>query len=214
MDYYSAIPEHYSRDSLTKNWDDVFAFRAQPIGEFCLKYLQLQPSDLLVDVGCGTGHVTEVIWKAGILKNPILAVDASAGMLENVHKREGLVPMQTTALEFFSDAAKFKQTKAMITLCIHHFPKLKETFAAMFQNCPPNFVCTVVTFTPGTQMPFWKSMKDRFDESAKRGFPNLIEEAMRDAGFEVHTTIDKNNSLCAYKRRMVSKLTTSSIPMS
>ena len=69
-----------------------------------------------MDVGCGTGHVTEVIWKAGILKNPILCVDASAGMLENVHRREfeGLEAMQAKAQDFFSDPTKFRQNKVMM----------------------------------------------------------------------------------------------------
>ena len=190
-DYYGCVSGHYGQETFTKKWDKVFAFRGVPIAEFCLKYLQLQPDDLLVDVGCGTGHVTKAIWKRVTLNNSILCVDASAEMLENVRHHDGLIPFHATAQEFFSTAAKFKQNKAMIVLCIHHFPNLQETFAAMYKNCPDNFVCTVVTFIPGTEMPFWKAMKEGFDDSAKRGYPDIIEKAMKDAGFEVQTTIDK-----------------------
>ena len=63
-------------------------------------------------------------------------------------------------------------------------------------------------------MLFWKAMKEGYDDSLKRGFPDIIEGSMKDAGFEVQTIIDQIVYAPSYKRGVVPKLAASCIPMS
>ena len=188
MDYFVSVESHYTRSNLTQRWDDYFGFRSQPVGELCLKYLQLQPDDLLVDVGAGNGNTTEPLWKKGILKNPILCVDPSAEMLRGCESREGLVPLRASALEFFRDESKFRHNKVLLCQNMHIMSDLQETFDAMFKNSPPNFMCVIVAYAPRVKMAFWKTAKERFEEAVKRGGPEVVTKALTNAGFKLNIT--------------------------
>lgn len=176
---------HHDRVDLIQNWDDCFGFRVKPIGDLCLKYLQLRPDDLLADVGAGTGNTTEPLWKAGILKHPILCVDPSAAMLEGCKLRVGLNPLQATAFDFFSDRLQFRQNKVLAVQCIHLWPNLQETFNLMYTNSPPNFKCVIVTNYSKTQRAYWKAARERFEVTVKPGEPKRVEMTLKNAGFKV-----------------------------
>ena len=181
---------YHERTALTQSWDDCFGFRVKPIGDLCLRHLNLYPDDLLVDVGTGTGNTTEPLWKAGILKNPILCVDPSKAMLEGCKLRNGLEPLQATALEFFSDTSQFRQNKILAVQCVHLWPDLQETFNKMFLNSPQNVECVIVTNVPKTQRAYWKTARERFEVAVQPGEPKRVEKALENAGFNINTTYE------------------------
>ena len=195
MTSYDAIAQvaamaYHERAALTQSWDDCFGFRVKPIGDLCLKYLTLHPDDLVVDVGAGTGNTTEPLWKAGILKHPILCVDPSKAMLEGCKLRDGLEPLQATALEFFSDTSRFRHNKLLAVQCVHLWPNLRETFNNMFLNSPQNVECVFVTNIPKTQRAYWKTARERFEAAVRPGEPKKVERALEKAGFKVKTTYE------------------------
>ena len=184
MDFFATATSHYERGNLTQRWDDYFGFRSQPVADLCLKYLQLQPDDLLVDIGAGNGNTTEPLWKKGILKHPILCVDPSSDMLQGCKSREGLETLQASAFEFFSE--KFHHNKVLIAQCIHLWPDHQETFDRMFRNSPQNAVFVVIMSVPKTKRAYWKAARESFEATFVA--PDKVEEALGKAGFKLKTT--------------------------
>ena len=49
--------------SVAPRYDELWGFTYEPIAEFIVQYLQLEPDDHLADVGGGTGAVSHLVWK-------------------------------------------------------------------------------------------------------------------------------------------------------
>ncbi len=54
-----AIASHY-RD-IASRYDELDGYQYEKVAEMTVKHLQLQPTDLLVDVGAGTGGITHLL---------------------------------------------------------------------------------------------------------------------------------------------------------
>ena len=58
---YSRVVSHFTR--IASSYDELYSFVYKPVAKFAVRYLQLQPDDLLADVGAGTGRTSHLIWK-------------------------------------------------------------------------------------------------------------------------------------------------------
>ncbi len=56
-----AIASHYM--AIASRYDELDGYQYEKVAEMTVKHLQLQPTDLLVDVGAGTGGITHLLWK-------------------------------------------------------------------------------------------------------------------------------------------------------
>ena len=52
---------HFSR--VAARYDELCRFAYEPKVKLAMKYLQLEPDDLLADVGGGTGEISHLVWK-------------------------------------------------------------------------------------------------------------------------------------------------------
>ncbi len=55
------VASHYS--NVASRYDELYGFVYDKLSDATLKHLQLTPTDLLVDVGAGTGGITHLLWK-------------------------------------------------------------------------------------------------------------------------------------------------------
>lgn len=87
-----------------------------------MKYLNLQPDHLVVDLASGTGTYGEKMVETFKLKNPVWCVEPSSEMQEAARAKKGLVTIEKTAEEFLDDLDK--QHRFNFALCVnsvHHF---------------------------------------------------------------------------------------------
>ena len=106
--------------------------------------LQLKPDDVLVDIGGGTGWMTQRLWKAAGLKEPALCVDPSAAMLEKAKEREGVTPVLATAEQFFSSPSRVPFNKVLICGSFHHIPNQKAMLHEMAKRLPVGGHCLII----------------------------------------------------------------------
>ncbi len=48
---------------IASRYDELHEFEYDKVSDITAKHLQLVPTDLLVDVGAGTGGITHLLWK-------------------------------------------------------------------------------------------------------------------------------------------------------
>ena len=78
------------------------------------------------------------------LKNPVLVVDPTPGMLEVAKMKEGVTTMLATGHEFVTSPAIHKYNRILIGRCFHHLLDPSATFKLMRENCQPDMLCLVL----------------------------------------------------------------------
>ena len=59
------VAKHFN--DIANHYDELYGFAYDYVPELAIKHLQLNPDDLLVDIGAGTGAISSLIWeKAGL----------------------------------------------------------------------------------------------------------------------------------------------------
>ena len=61
MDVARDADGHFTR--IATRYDEMCRFMYEPTAKLAVKYLQLEPDDLLGDVGGGTGEISHLVWK-------------------------------------------------------------------------------------------------------------------------------------------------------
>jgi 2-polyprenyl-3-methyl-5-hydroxy-6-metoxy-1,4-benzoquinol methylase len=75
MANFSKIAAQYEKDSLVQ----------KTASEILLDLLAIQPEDTVLDIGCGTGHITKVIGEK--TTGRVVGIDPSAGMIEQAAEK-------------------------------------------------------------------------------------------------------------------------------
>ena len=78
------------------------------------------------------------------LKNPVLVIDPSQGMLEVAKTKEGVTTMLATGHEFVSSPAIRNYNRILIGRCFHHLLDPSAMFKLMRENCRPDTLCLVL----------------------------------------------------------------------
>ena len=55
------VVKHFK--DVANRYDELYGFVYEELSQLTVKHLQLQPDDLLADVGAGTGAISHLIWK-------------------------------------------------------------------------------------------------------------------------------------------------------
>lgn len=137
------LKDHYNK--VAESYDDYLSEIEEAQIESVVEYLDLQPDHVVIDVGAGTGHTAEKIFKIAGLKNPIICVDPSAEMLEKASGRKGVVGVLKTAEEFFDDVSLCPTLdRVLLKGCIHHLLEPLSAFKNMERSLRPNGLCLIV----------------------------------------------------------------------
>ena len=155
-----------------------------------VEYLDLQPDHVVCDVGAGTGRTAENIFKRAGLKNPIICVEPSAGMLEKASGRKGVVGVLKTAEEFFDDVSLCPNLdRVLFNGCIHHLPEPSSVFKNMERSLRPNGLCLIMSMR---SLSCYKRFAEATDINAEYLPPEEVHatrKMLEEANFDVSTSL-------------------------
>jgi trans-aconitate methyltransferase len=112
-------------------YDDKHAFVFQ-YGESVLELLGIKPGERILDLGCGTGHLTNEIKEHGA---EAVGIDASADMIARASKEHPGVDFRV------ADGADFHFDKPFDTVfsnaALHWIPKADEAIKCVYESLKP-----------------------------------------------------------------------------
>ena len=155
-----------------------------------MKYLNLQPDHLVVDLASGTGTYGEKMVETFKLKNPVWCVEPSSEMQEAARAKKGLVTIEKTAEEFLDDLDK--QHRFNFALCVssvHHFSDPVKVYKGVESCLTPDGVFMIAQMGEYVSFPLFKKAKNRFT-SFVSGRKEGTSAFLRSANFEVEVSVE------------------------
>ena len=154
--------------------------------------LRLVPSDVLADVGCGTGMYALDILKQVPLEEPVIGVDPYREMLAQIPPEAKIAPVVESALEFSRREGAYN--KVLVKETIHHVADIPEFFANMYRNLPAGGVLLLVHVPPDVQYPLFEAALARCLNW--HADPDVLTDQLDAAGFAVQRdTLDYQHAL-------------------
>ena len=204
------IQKHYS--NIAHNYDALWTYNPDFIkfvATNIVEKLDLQVSDKLVDLGCGTGLFTKVIYEQIQLQSPILCVDSSSEMLEQIPSNNNYNPLLMDAVEFSGKAKNFD--KILLKEMIHHVPDKNKLIANLFNSLNSGGIFLLILLPPTIEYPLFELAKKTYEEVQ----PNYttIETIFKNVGFQTEISfvsyplsIDKAQYFTMVENRYMSLL--------
>jgi len=146
--------------------------------------LRLQPTDQVVDIGCGTGLFSGALYtKAGLTQN-ILAVEQSEAMLNHAQTWPGLTTYGADALSFVQDQA-IRYNKVLMKEVVHHIRSadLPQLYRGVYQQLHQGGILVTVTRPAIVHYPFFQAALELWQKKQPPVEPFV--KKMEDAGFSV-----------------------------
>ena len=178
--HYAKIAASYDQysqngvDSDYQNW----------ILDHVLHDLQLKPTDQLVDLGCGTGGFSSLLYSKAALTQNVLAVEPNQLMLNHAQAWPGLTTHCTDAFSFVQDHA-IRYDKILMNKMIHHLRSadLPQLYRGIYQQLRQGGILVTVTRPTIIDIPFFQAA---LEEWQKQAHPtDTLVKDMSAAGFEV-----------------------------
>ena len=154
------IKKHYSR--LADDYDEFLYYSPEFVRSLTQKMLQklaLQPDDVMVDVGCGTGMYSIDIAEQVMLERPIIGVDPFEEMLAQIPDEAPIMPIAEKALEFSEREGSYD--KVLIKETIHHVAERSRFFANMYERINDGGTMLLVHVPPDVQYPLFDTALER-----------------------------------------------------
>ncbi len=161
-------------------------------GKGLISLLQPQPGELILDLGCGTGHLTHIIAESGAR---VIGIDSSASMIASAQSTYPQLEFQVADARDFSFASPFDAIFSNATL--HWNPEADQVVRCIVASLKPGgrFVAefggkgNVETITTAVQ----QSMREVLHEEVDFGwyFPTIGEYAslLEKNGLEVSSAL-------------------------
>ena len=176
------INQHYQKianiydDLWTRSPDFIQSIAGQIVAGLCL-----QPADVLVDLGCGTGIYTKEILNQLQLERPIICVDPSEGMLSKIPPDLQVQSICADAVTFAIQPGTYD--KILIKDAIHLISDLELLFSHLFQRLSQGGIVLILVLPKKIDYPLFDKALRRYEEVQPdyQELANLISEV----GFEV-----------------------------
>ncbi|MDJ0661056.1 MAG: class I SAM-dependent methyltransferase [Crocosphaera sp.] len=167
-----SIQEHYQ--NLAKQYDDFWDTSAEFI-EFLTKkiieHLQLKSTDILVDLGCGTGIYSKAIRSQINLDNKIFCVDPSDKMLEKISDNNHYQIVVKDAVAFANEPGKYD--KVLIKEMIHHIDDKGKLLQGLFNRLNEQGILLIILLPPTIEYPLFKQALSVY-ESVQPHYNDLV----------------------------------------
>lgn len=176
------LDKHYQR--LATGYDEFLYYSprfVRALTEKMIDKLRLSKTDVLADIGCGTGMYSVDILKQVSLRDPVLGVDPYPEMLAQIPEGAPIARIPEDALAF--SASERTYNKVLIKETVHHVDRKDEFFANIHRNLPPGGIMLLVHVPPDVQYPL-------FDAALKRCLgwhadPDELVRLLESTGFQV-----------------------------
>jgi ubiquinone/menaquinone biosynthesis C-methylase UbiE len=162
--------------------------RADPyLASRLLRFLKVQPGELYLDIGCGTGNYTIALSNRGL---NFVGVEPSEQMLNEAQKRDQKITwLQGTAEQIPTRDNAFDGVIA--TLTIHHWINLSQSLKEIYRITKENGRVVFFTATPDQMKGYW--LNYYFPEMLKSSILQMpaldkIKYALTKAGFSLTNT--------------------------
>lgn len=179
---------HYTR--LAKNYNDFLYYSQDFVRCLTTKMLEklhLREEDVFVDLGCGTAMYSLDILKQVKLRNPVMAVDPFAEMLDKIPEDAPLTRFQLDALTFSRRPGTYN--KVLMKEAVHHVDRKEELFSNLHQRLAPHGILLLVHVPPKVQYPLFKKALQKCAQW--HADPAELTKLLRQTGFRVeHDAVD------------------------
>ena len=205
------IKGHY--DKLSSMYDDLWLYSEEFvdfISEKTIDFLEIKKSDILVDLGAGSGIYSKGIKRKIELTNDIICVDISDKMLEPV-KLPGYKTIAEDAIQF--SERQITYDKIFVKEMIHHISdnQKQELLNNIYSNLSKGGIFIILLLPPTIEYPLFNDAIKLYEK--EQPHYNIIAEKMNKAGFKTDIefikyplNIDKNQYFKMVKNRYMSTL--------
>lgn len=182
-----SVQEHYKM--LAENYDDLWEYSPEFInfiGNKIIEYLELKSTDLLVDLGCGTGIYTKKVRDLANLLNPVVCVDICSKMLGQIPNKRQFKLLNMDARNFTQIPGKYD--KIFSKQMLHHVPEddKKYLIKSLFEKLKFGGIFLIIMLPPTVEYPLFEAALKRYEE-LEPPYQNLV-EILEDTG--AITTVD------------------------
>ena len=187
------IDKHYRR--LAKEYDEFLYYSPRFVRALTAKMiekLRLSETDVLADIGCGTGMYSLDVLKQVSLKAKIIGVDPCHEMLAQIPDKAPITPIAEDALEYSRREVNYN--KVLIKEAIHHVHRKDEFFGNVHRNLSAGGIMVLVHVPPAVQYPLFDAALERC--LGWHADPDELVQLLQDAGFQVeHDALDYQHSI-------------------
>lgn len=176
------LDKHYQR--LAKDYDEFLYYSPEfvrALTEKMIEKLQLVETDVLADIGCGTGMYSLDILKQVPLKQPVIGVDPYGEMLAQIPADAPVTPIAEDAMTYSARDGHYN--KVLIKETIHHVDRREEFFRNLYGNLPSGGILLLVHVPPNVKYPLFKKALDKCLHW--HADPHELQHQLQSAGFDV-----------------------------
>jgi len=179
QNHYKNIANIY--DNLWSYSPEYIQFTTKKI----IEYLHLTTTDVLVDIGCGTGIYSKEILNQMQLEKPIICVDPAAEMLAKIPDNEKLKPVEMDGLDFSQKPGIYN--KIFLKEAIHHIEQKSLLFHNLWQRLTPGGIFLLLLLPPTIDYPLFDKALRLYEKTQPhyQEMTNLLEQV----GFVVDVNI-------------------------
>ncbi|MGK7921930.1 MAG: class I SAM-dependent methyltransferase [Trichodesmium sp.] len=180
------IKNHYQ--NIANIYNNLWSYSPEYIqftSKKIIEYLQLTPTDILVDIGCGTGIYSREILNQFQLQKPIICVEPSAEMLAKIPADSGLKSVEMDGVKFSEQPGIYH--KIFLKEAIHHIPEKSLLFQNLWQRLTPGGIFLLLLLPPTIDYPLF----DRALKLYEKTQPHYQEMTtlLKQAGFVIDVNI-------------------------
>ena len=186
--------EHY--ENIAAQYDDTWAHRPEYLSwmsNHIMKRLQtVLDGGRIADIGAGTGVFLGQLAQKASPDTPILCIDPSQPMLDQLPDNPRLRRIRATAEDIATGRVRLPYEKLdgiLIKEAIHHVTDLPQTMQGLAELLAPAGRILVVTLPPQLEYPLFKAALDRF--AANHPEPDMIAEIMRGTGMDTEVNYEE-----------------------
>lgn len=155
---------HYK--NIAKIYDNLWSYSPiyiQFLTSKIIEHLQLTPTDILVDIGCGTGIYSKEILNQIQLQQPIICVDPAAEMLAKIPENSGLKPVVIDGVEFSAKPGTYN--KIFLKEAIHHIEEKSLLFQNLWQRLTPGGIFLLLLLPPTIDYPLFEKALQLYEKT-------------------------------------------------
>lgn len=176
------VDRHYR--SLAQRYDRYLCYSPEFIRALSKKMIErlaLQPDDVLVDLGCGTGLYSRDILAQLPLRNEVIGVDPFPEMLRGIPADARIRPVEADALGF--SELDLTYDKVLMKEAIHHVDRRRELFENLRERLRPGGRLLLVHVPPKLRYPLFQRALERCERW--HADPGELEQLLLETGYRV-----------------------------